>query len=66
MGEEFPHLEENDFRFGARGLCVFFCGGSEYGPEPRVVVDDFEEAVVVGACGVGRIFFVGVLDEALA
>ncbi len=37
---------------------------SEYGPEPRVVVDDFEEGVLCGFTG--RIFLVVVVDEAAA
>ena len=37
---------------------------SEDGPEPRVVVDDFEERVLCGFTG--RIFLVVVVDEAAA
>ena len=35
---------------------MFFSGGSEYGPEPRVVIDDFEEAVRVWCVGLLWVF----------
>lgn len=55
MGEEFPHLEK-DFRFRASVSGVFLSGGSEYGPEPRVVVDDFEEGLRVWVVGLFGVF----------
>ena len=60
-----PRGLELNSRFGAsvvRG--VFFGSGSEYGPEPRVVVDDLEEALGVRASSVIGVFFLGVLDKA--
>ena len=60
-----PRGLELNSRFGARVVRgVFFGSGSEDGPEPRVVVDDLEEALGVRACSVIGVFFLGVLDKA--
>jgi hypothetical protein len=60
-----PRVLELNSRFGASVVrIVFFGSGSKDGPEPRVVVDDLEEALGVRASGILGVFFVGVLDKA--
>lgn len=52
-----PRGLELNSRFGARVVRgVFFGSGSEYGPEPRVVVDDLEEALGVWFVGLFGVF----------
>ena len=51
-----PRGLELNFRFRAIVGVVFFSGGSEDGPEPRVVIDDFEEAVRVRFVGLFGVF----------
>ena len=57
-----PRGLELNSRFGARGL--FRSSGGENVPEPRVIINDFEEAIVVRR--IVMIFFVGVVDKAAA
>ena len=50
-----PRGLELNFRFRAV-VFVFFSSGSVDGPEPRVVIDDFEEAVRVRFAGLFGVF----------
>ena len=58
----FPRGLELNSRFGARGL--FRSSGGENVPEPRIIINDFEEAI--GVRRIVMIFFVGVVDKAAA
>ena len=51
-----PRGLELNFRFRAIVGVVFFGGGSVDGPEPRVVIDDFEEALGVWFVGLFGVF----------